>query len=101
MHIRFADADQNFISEQTKYGYYTNETEVVRDAVRRLREQKEAQQTPFTQAVMKGHEQIEQGLTTPFTRALMEQIDAEAVSRVASGEKLTYSPEVIALSEHE
>jgi len=76
-------------------GFYANETEVVRDAVRRLREQKEAQQTQFYRAVMKGHRQIEQGLTVSFSRELLEQIDSEAVEKVKNGEKITYDPDVI------
>ena len=95
MHIRFAEADQNFISSQAQQGFYSNETEVVRDAVRRLREQREVQQTPFYQAVLKGYKQIEQGLTVPFSRKLMEQIDQEAAEKVKKGDKITYDPDVI------
>jgi len=95
MHIRFAEADQNFISTQAQQGFYTNETEVVRDAVRRLREQREVQQSAFYRAVEKGLEQVERGETIPFSRELMEEINSQAIARVASGEKITYDPDVI------
>ena len=38
MHVRFADVDENFIKTEVQSGFYTNETELVRDAVRRMRE---------------------------------------------------------------
>lgn len=95
MHIRFAEADQNFINNQAQLGFYANETEVVRDAVRRLREQKEIQQSRVYQAVMRGHEQIQQGQTLPFTPELMGHINQQAKQRVASGETINPDPDVI------
>jgi len=95
MHVRFADADQNFISSQAEQGFYSNETEVVRDAVRRLRELKEAQTSGFYRAALKGHEQIEQGLTIPYSRELIEQIAAQSEENVKSGKKINYNKEVI------
>lgn len=95
MHIRFAQADQNFITAQAQQGFYANETEVVRDAVRRLREQREAQQSRFYQAVVKGLEQVEQGQAIPFSRELMAEINQQAITKAASGEKTAYDPDVI------
>jgi antitoxin ParD1/3/4 len=95
MHIRFAEADQQFINAQAQQGFYTNETEVVRDAVRRLREQREAQQSPFYKAVMRGHEQIERGQTVPFSASLMNEIQGEVVKKAKGGKKRMYDPATI------
>ncbi len=38
MHISFAYVDEEFIKTTVEDGYYTSEEELVRDAVRRLRE---------------------------------------------------------------
>jgi antitoxin ParD1/3/4 len=60
MHVRFADADERFIQEEVSRGFYVNETELVRDAVRRLREQRQ-KISPFQAAVMRGVEDIQAG----------------------------------------
>ncbi|MGK7872813.1 MAG: type II toxin-antitoxin system ParD family antitoxin [Xenococcaceae cyanobacterium] len=85
MHIRFAEVDGNFIKQEIENGYYTNETELVRDAVRRLREEKQRAQC-FHAAVMKGVEDIEAGRTTPFTRELMDKLVQEGIARAEAGE---------------
>ncbi|MFN5589800.1 MAG: type II toxin-antitoxin system ParD family antitoxin [Holosporales bacterium] len=73
MHVRFADVDESFIEEAVRSGFYANATELVRDAVRRLREQN-AVNSPFYQAVMEGVRDIESGRTRPLTPALMRSL---------------------------
>ncbi|MUG95569.1 hypothetical protein F7734_25680 [Scytonema sp. UIC 10036] len=50
MNIVFSDVDGNYIRQKVESGYYSNATELVRDAVRRLRENEKAlmrsRQTP-------------------------------------------------------
>ena len=86
MHIRFADIDDGFIKAQVDKGFYTNETEVVRDAVRRLREGKEPRQSRVYEAVMKGDAAIERGEAVPYSRELMEKIRTEATERAQHNE---------------
>ena len=66
MHVRFADVDENFIKAEVHNGFYVNETELIRDAVRRLREDKERAKR-FQEAVSKGVQAIEQGETVELT----------------------------------
>jgi antitoxin ParD1/3/4 len=73
MHVRFAEVDENFIEEAVRSGFYANATELVRDAVRRLREQNVVS-SPFYQAVMEGVRDIENGRTRPLTPALMREL---------------------------
>lgn len=94
MHIRFAEIDDQFIKSQVAEGFYTNESELVRDAVRRMREQREQTRSPFYEAVMKGHRQIERGETIPFTPQLMEEIRASAKERAARGDVVN-NPEAV------
>ena len=51
MHIRFAEIDEGFIKSQVESGFYTNETEVVRDAVRRLREEQQARHSRIPNSI--------------------------------------------------
>lgn len=77
MHIRFAEMDEQFIRAQIASGYYTNETELVRDAVRRMREST----PPFYTAVMEGEAAIARGETTPYSPALMNTIKKRAATK--------------------
>ena len=85
MHINFAGVDEQFIKAEVKEGYYTSETELVRDAVRRLREEKEKTRH-FHKAVMQGVEQIEQGNTVSYTPELLEDIKKRATKKIENNE---------------
>ncbi|MGR3318515.1 MAG: ribbon-helix-helix domain-containing protein [Candidatus Anammoxibacter sp.] len=85
MHIRFTDIDENFIKSQVHDGFYTNETELVRDAVRRMREENEKKRR-FYEAVMRGDEAIERGETVPLTSDLMANIKKRAIGKTKKGE---------------
>jgi antitoxin ParD1/3/4 len=76
MHVRFAEVDEHFIEEAVRSGFYANATELVRDAVRRLREQN-AVNSPFYQAVMEGIRDIDNGRTQPLTPALMDNLKTQ------------------------
>ena len=41
MHVRFSEVDEHYIKSKVESGLYTSENEVVRDAVRRMREEDE------------------------------------------------------------
>ena len=85
MHVRFAEVDENFIKTEVEHGFYTSETELVRDAVRRLREDKQ-RGNPFYAAVMKGVADIEAGRTTPLTPELMEELKQDGYNRARQGQ---------------
>ena len=92
MHVRFSDVDVHYIKGKVESGFYTSENEVVRDAVRRMREEEE-RIAQFQAAVRIGDEQIERGETVPYGRELMEQIGQRAVQRAKQGQKID-SPDV-------
>ncbi len=85
MHIRFSNIDNKFIKNLVHDGYYTNETELVRDAVRRMREENEKKKQ-FFDAVMLGDEAIERGDTQTLTSELMENIKKRAIKKANKGE---------------
>lgn len=88
MHVRFADVDENFIKAEVQSGFYTNETELVRDAVRRMREEKERARR-FQEAVAKGIQAVERGETVALTPELLQEIKQDAIRKARIGE--TYS----------
>jgi len=73
MHVRFTEVDETFITEAVRSGFYANASELVRDAVRRLREHTTLNH-PFYQAVMEGIHDIDNGHTQPLTPALMNTL---------------------------
>jgi len=93
MHVRFPDVDENYIKGKVQSGFYTSEIEVVRDAVRRMREEEE-RIARFQAAVQIGDEQIERGDTVPYSKALLDQISQRAVERAKQGIKID-NPDVL------
>ncbi|MCP4933751.1 MAG: hypothetical protein GY927_05980 [bacterium] len=85
MHIRFANADENFIKAEVQRGFYTNETELVRDAVRRMREDKERAKR-FQEAIAKGVQAVERGETVALTPELLQEIKQEAIRKAQNGD---------------
>jgi antitoxin ParD1/3/4 len=85
MHVRFADVDENFIKTEVQGGFYTNETELVRDAVRRMREEKEHARR-FQEAIAKGIRAVERGETVALTPDLLQEIKQDAIRKARNGE---------------
>jgi antitoxin ParD1/3/4 len=85
MHVRFADVDENFIKAEVQSGFYTNETELVRDAVRRMREEKEHARR-FQEAVARGIQAVERGETVALTPDLLQEIKQDAIRKARNGE---------------
>jgi antitoxin ParD1/3/4 len=81
---RLADADRNFIKSQVSAGFYTSEIEVVRDAMRKMREEKE-RIARFHAAVAKGEQDIQEGRTQEFTQDVMDEIIENGLARAKAG----------------
>lgn len=82
MHVRFADVDEKFIKTEVQGGFYTNETELVRDAVRRMRKGKERARR-FQEAIAKGIQAVERGETVALTPDLLQEIKQDAIRNKA------------------
>jgi putative addiction module CopG family antidote len=78
MHIRFAEADKAFIAHQIQQGFFTSETELVRAAVRDMRER---QENRFYQAIQAGADDVRHGRTMPLTDALKAEIVEKAIKK--------------------
>ncbi len=84
MNINFPPVDEQYIKSQVELGFYGNATEMVRDAIRRLREEDERRKA-FVAAVRLGEEDIAAGRVKPYTPELFETIKRNALKKFADG----------------
>jgi antitoxin ParD1/3/4 len=87
MHIEFAAVDARYIKDSVKQGYFRSEAEAVRDAVRRAREEREANQERLLAALQLGDDDIAAGRVKPYTPALFAKIKKDAVRHAKAGRK--------------
>ena len=85
MHVRFADEDENFIKTEVQSGFYSDETELVRDAVRRMREEKERARH-FQEAIVRGVQAVDRGETVVLTPDLLNEIKRDAIHKAKNDE---------------
>lgn len=79
MHINFPPVDENFIKEYVGSGYYCNETELVKDAVRRLRESCNVEKQEWLRTELdKGLVQAQNGELIPYTPGFADESLARA-----------------------
>ena len=86
MNINFAPVDEQFIKKSVEGGLYSNANELVRDAVRRLRESEE-RHVQLMAALRLGEDDVAAGRTRTYSKGLMQSVRERAISRAASGEK--------------
>ena len=84
MNIQFPSVDATYIKQKVDAGFYSNATELVRDAVRRLREADEQRQALLA-AVQVGDDQFARGEYRPYTPELFDEIKRHARDKVKRG----------------
>jgi antitoxin ParD1/3/4 len=89
MKVTFAEQDESFIKRQVEQGYYANATEVVRDAVRRLREN--TPQARLAVALEAAEKSAEEGRTNELTPERLAALRDRAISRAQNGEEIRHS----------
>jgi len=87
MNIDFPGVDDNFIKNQVSTGHYTNATELVRDAVRRLREASEARRDRLLRALELGQGDIDAGRLQDYSPNLLAEIKTTARKYATEGRK--------------
>jgi antitoxin ParD1/3/4 len=85
VNINFAPVDEAFIKQSVDGGLYSNANELVRDAVRRLRESEE-RHAELLAALQLGEADIAHGRTRPYSRELVQNARERALNRAAAGE---------------
>ena len=87
MNINFPSVDENYIKAKVAEGFYSNAAELVRDAVRRLREQDDSRSARLMAALEIGERAISEGRTVPYTPELLDRIEQDARQHAAEGRK--------------
>lgn len=87
MNIVFPSIDASYIKAKVEGGFYSNATELVRDAVRRLRELEDAKYERLMLALEVGERDIREGHTEPYTPELLDKIEKDARKHAAEGRK--------------
>jgi len=85
MNIMFPPVDNSYIKAKVRDGFYSNATELVRDAVRRLREFDDNKYARFIKALE--DRAIKEGRTKPYTPQLLDQIEQDARTCRCRGRK--------------
>lgn len=86
MNIILSPIDENYIKSKVEAGYYSNFTEGVRDAVRKMRESDE-QRAELMAAIQVGEQQVAEGRIKPYNAELRDKIKQNARARAVRGEK--------------
>jgi antitoxin ParD1/3/4 len=87
MNIVFPPIDESYIKAKIDDGYYSNATELVRDAVRRLREIDDNKYSRLVAALELGEQAVREGRTEAYTPQLLDQIEKDARKKAARGER--------------
>ncbi len=93
MNVGFPEMDEKFIKSKVENGFYMNETEVVRDAVRHMRQEEERRKN-FRAAVQLGVDQIAKGEGIPYTEELMDDMERNATIKANKGQPINNSDAV-------
>jgi antitoxin ParD1/3/4 len=84
MHINLSPEVESYILSKVGSGFYGNASEVVRDAIRRMRDDDE-RLAALRAAVQIGDEQIARGAAESYTPELMRELARAAVENARKG----------------
>ncbi|MGJ0483763.1 MAG: type II toxin-antitoxin system ParD family antitoxin [Methylomicrobium sp.] len=87
MHINLSTEMEQYLQSKVGTGFYSNASEVVRDAIRRMREEDE-KLAALRAAVQIGDDQLERGEGIPYTSERLEAITAKAFANSRQGKKV-------------
>lgn len=78
MNVNFPPVDDGYIKAKVADGFYSNATELVRDAVRRLREQDDKDYVKLIAALEAGEQAIREGRTTDYSPSMLDDVERDA-----------------------
>ena len=77
--------DESYIKAKVEDGFYSNATELVRDAVRRLREADDQRYDRLIAALEVGEKALRDGRVVPYTPKFLDECADEARKMVEKG----------------
>ncbi len=84
MHINLSPEIEQFLQTKVNTGFYSNASEVVRDAIRRMWEE-EQKLEKLRAAVLLGDEQLRKGEGVGYTPQLLDAITNTAIKNAREG----------------
>jgi antitoxin ParD1/3/4 len=91
VHINLSPEMEQYLHGKVSAGFYSNASEVVRDAIRRMREEDE-KLAALRAAVAVGDEQLARGQGATYSPELLEKLTELAMANARTGKKV--SPDV-------
>jgi antitoxin ParD1/3/4 len=88
MHINLSPEIEHYLQVKVGTGFYSNASEVIRDAIRRMREEDEKLEK-LRAAVQIGDEQLERGEGIIYSASRLEAITEKALSNARNGKKVS------------
>lgn len=88
MHLNISAEMEQYLQAKVGTGFYGNASEVVRDAIRRMRDEDE-KLTALRAAVRTGDEQLALGQGRDYTPERLEQITKQARANSRNGKKVS------------
>lgn len=88
MHINLSPEIEQYLQSKVGTGFYSNASEVVRDAIRRMWEEDE-KLAKLRAAVQLGDEQLDRGEGVAYSSARLDKITEKALSNARSGKKVS------------
>ncbi len=92
MHINLSPEVENYILSKVGSGFYGNASEVVREAIRRMRDEDE-KLAVLRAAVQVGDDQIARGAAERYTPELMKELARAAIENARRGKDV--HPDVV------
>ncbi len=88
MHINLSPEIEQYLQAKVGTGFYSNASEVVRDAIRRMWEEDEKLEK-LRAAVKIGDDQLERGEGIPYSSRRLEDITEKAFENSRNGKKIS------------
>jgi antitoxin ParD1/3/4 len=92
MHINLSPEMEEFVQSKVDTGFYSNASEVIRDAIRRMREEEE-KVAAMRAALKVGDDQLDKGQRVLYTPDLVNRAAEKAKDNSRRGRKV--NPDVI------
>ena len=87
MHINLSPEIEQYLQLKVGTGFYSNASEVVRDAIRRMWEEDEKLEK-LRVAIKQGDEQIDRGEGIAYSASQLEKITEKALHNARNGKKI-------------
>lgn len=92
MHVNLSAEMESYIKGKVATGFYSNATEVIRDAIRRMQSE-ESRVAAWQAAITKGDAQLDRGEGAAYTPELMERMTQSAIATMHNSEPI--DPDVL------